>query len=270
MKRNAKIVGLIIFLGLYLSIDGFSQVPTSMNPSGTGDRQFKVDTVFSIRPIREDDKMYQIGVWRRIDLREKYNLPLYGSGDSKNDGIINNIYKAVVEENALEVFADEEFTQPLSISEFQSNFWIAANGDSLFVKNLYYLDFREDFIFDKHHSQQKFDVKYIELVMPSESNSNAGQKSIAFIKFKDFYNHFIDHPEAKWINFQNASKNLGYDQVFDLRLFRSVVRKYTNRDDALLVDMVDSKHPNPELKAFLDALDFEFKLLEYENSLWEW
>lgn len=270
MKKHTKILGLIFFLGFCLSLEGFAQVPTSMNPSGKGDRQFKVDTVFSIRPIREDDKMYQIGVWRRIDLREKYNLPLYGTGDSKRDGIINNIYKAVAVENALEVFEDEDFKRPLSIAEFQNKFWLAANGDSLFVKNLYYLDFREDFIFDKHHSQQKFDVKYIEIVMPSETNSNAGQKTIAFIKFKDFYNHFVNHPDAKWINFQNASKHLTYDQVFDLRLFRSVVRKYTNTDDALIVDMVRGNNPKPELQAFLDALDFEYRLLDYENALWEW
>ncbi|MCH7413993.1 gliding motility protein GldN [Belliella sp. R4-6] len=270
MIKHAKKLSLILFLGVFLSFEGFAQVPTSMNPSGTGDRQFKMDTVFSIRPIREDDKMYQIAVWRRIDLREKYNLPLYGSGDSKNNGIINNIYKAVVEDNALEVFADEKFTQPLSIAEFQNNFWMAANGDSIFVKNLYYLDFREDFLFDKHHSQTKFDVKHIEIVMPSETNANAGQKSVAFIRFKDFYNHFKDHPEAKWINFQNASKELTYDQAFDLRLFRSVVRKYANRNDALIVDMVDPSHPNPELQAFLDALEFEYKLLDYENALWEW
>ncbi|HCX77560.1 MAG TPA: gliding motility protein GldN, partial [Algoriphagus sp.] len=51
---------------------------TSVSPSGYGDRQFAIDTVFSAKRIREDDKMYQIGVWRRIDLREKYNLSLYG------------------------------------------------------------------------------------------------------------------------------------------------------------------------------------------------
>lgn len=214
--------------------------------------------------------MFQIGVWRRIDLREKYNNPLYGSGDTKNNGIVNNIYKAIVEENALEVFADEEFTQPLSISEFQNNFWIAANGDSIFVKQLYYLDFKEDFVFDKHHSQIKFDVKYIELVMPSPTNANAGQKTIGFVRFKDFYNHFKDHPEAKWLNFQNDSKSLTYDQAFDLRLFRSVVRKYTNADNALIADLVDPNSPNADLQAFLNSLEFEYKLLDFENALWEW
>jgi gliding motility associated protien GldN len=269
MKLYSKIVGLFS-LGLsLLSIESHAQA-TSVSPAGTGDRQFKMDTVFSAHPIREDDKMYQISVWRRIDLREKYNQPLYGSGDTKSDGVVNQIYKAIVEDNALEVFADDKFTQPLSISDFQSNFWLAANGDSIFVKQLYYLDFMEDFVFDKHHSQIKFDVKYIELVMPSQTNANAGQKTIGYVRFKDFYYHFKDHPEAKWLIFQNTAKNLTYDQVFDQRLFRSVVRRYTNPDNAYVADLVNSSHPNPELQAFLNSLEFEYKLLDFENGLWEW
>lgn len=141
---------LVFFTGF--SMEANAQVATSVNPSGFGDRQFDMDTVFSARRIREDDKMYQIGVWRRIDLREKYNLSLYGSGDAKSNGIINQIYKAIVDENAFEVFRDEDFTSPLSIAEFQENFWLNALGDSIFVKQLYFLDFKEDFIFDKHHS----------------------------------------------------------------------------------------------------------------------
>jgi gliding motility associated protien GldN len=252
------------------SFQGHAQVATSVNPSGYGDRQFKMDTIFSAKRIREDDKMYQIGVWRRIDLREKYNLSLYGSGDTKSNGIINQIYKAVVDENALEVFGDEDFTQPLSIAEFQENFWLNAIGDSIFVKQLYFLDFKEDFVFDKHHSDMVFDVKYIHLVMPSATNADAGQKTIGFIRYKDFYNYFKDHPEARWINFQNLSKSLTYDQAFDTRLFRSVVRRFTNPDEALVADMVNPEHPNPDMQAYLDALAFEYRLLEFENSLWEW
>jgi gliding motility associated protien GldN len=243
---------------------------TSVSPSGFGDRQFVMDTVFSAKKIREDDKMYQIGVWRRIDLREKYNLPLYGSGDTKSNGIVNQLYKAIVDENALEVFADAEFTQPLSIAEFQENFWLNATGDSIFSKQLYYLDFKEDFVFDKHHSDMVFDIKYIEMVMPSATNSNAGQKTIAFIRYKDFYNHFKNHPDARWINFNNLSKSLTYDEAFETRLFRSVVRRFTNPDEALIADLIAADNPSPETQAYINALAFEYKLLEFENSLWEW
>jgi gliding motility associated protien GldN len=270
MKFGAKIIGIMSLTLALLASDVMGQAATSVSPSGYGDRKFKMDTVFSARPMREDDKMYEIALWRRIDLREKYNHGLYGSGDTKNDGIVNQIYKAIVEDNALEVFGDEQFTKPLSIAEFQNNFWISANGDSIFVKQLYFLDFKEDFVFDKHHSQVKFDVKYIELVMPSPTNANAGQKTIGFIRFKDFYNHFKDHPEAKWIIFQNTSKSLTYDQVFDQRLFKSVLRKYTNSDNSYIADMVPSSSTNPELQAFLNSLEFEYKLMEFESNLWEW
>lgn len=273
MKRlDAKYLGpllMVILLGFSPNVFG-QEGATSVDPSSNGDRQYKVDTVFSAHPIRDDDKMYQIGVWRRVDLREKYNHPLYGTGDTKRNGIIFSIYKAVTEENAFELFADEEFTEPLSIADFQNNFWMSANGDSIFVKNLHFLDFKEDFLFDKHHSQIKFDVKYIHLVMPSQTNANAGEKSIAYIRFKDFYEYFKDHPEAKWINFRNISKSLSYSQAFDLRLFKSVVRRYSNADNALIADMVDPENPNPELQAYLDGLKFEYDLLEFENSLWEW
>ncbi len=264
------ILSLLIAAG-FAPLASVAQIPaTSVSPSGYGDRQFDIDTIYSAKRIREDDKMYQIGVWRRIDLREKYNKPLYGSGDTKSNGIVNQIYKAIVEENALEVFGDEDFTQPLSIAEFQDNFWMNATGDSIFSKQLYYLDFREDFVFDKHHSDMVFDIKYLELVMPSETNSNAGQKTIGFIRYKDFYNYFKDHPEARWINFKNISKSLTYDEAFETRLFRSVVRRFTNSEDALIADLVKIDHPNPEMQAYIDALEFEYKLLEYENSLWEW
>ncbi|MGY6741874.1 MAG: type IX secretion system ring subunit PorN/GldN [Cecembia sp.] len=268
-NKNCFIVSFAL-IGFLIISDVFGQVATSVNPNASGDRRFKIDTVFSVLPIREDDILFQISVWRRIDLREKYNQPLFGSGDTKNNGIMNNIYRAIVEENAFEVFEDEGFKKPLSIAEFQNNFWIAANGDSIFVKQLYYLDFKEDFLFDRHHSQIKFDIKYLELVMPSPTNANAGQKTIGFIRYKDFYNYFKDHPDAKWLNFQNDSKSMTYDQAFDLRLFRSVVRKYTNADDALIADLVNPDHPSPELVAFLNSLEFEYKLLDMENSLWEW
>jgi gliding motility associated protien GldN len=271
MKRFVQHIFLVILIAAGLvPLSAHAQVATSVNPSGFGDRQFSMDTINSAKKIRDDDKMYQISVWRRIDLREKYNLSLYGSGDSKSNGIVTQIYKAVVDENAFEVFADEEFTKPLSIAEFQDNYWISANGDSIFSKQLYYLDFKEDFVFDRHHSDLVFDIKFIELVMPSQTNANAGQKTIAYIRYKDFVNYFKNHPDARWINFQNISKSLTYDEAFESRLFRSVVRKFTNPDEALIADLVDADHPSPEMQTYLNSLAFEYKLLEFENSLWEW
>ena len=276
MNLFLKYTLLTCFLGLGLAQEGFAQVATSVNPSSIGTRQYAMDTVFSAKRIREDDKMYQVSVWRRIDLREKYNVPLYGSGDAKENGVINQIYKAV-KQNALEVFADENFTKPMSIAQFDSTFWKTDFQDSVFVKQLYFLDFKEDFVFDRQHSQFKFDIKFIQLVMPAETNAdpNTGvgfQKTIGFIRYKDFMNHFAKHPDARWLNFQNISKSLTYNEAFESRLFRSVVTRYTNQDEALVIDLVDKNTPadRRKMQAYLDALAFEYQLLEFENSVWEW
>lgn len=276
MNLFLKYTLLTCFLGIGLAQRGFAQVATSVNPSSLGARQYAMDTVYSIKRIREDDKMYQVSVWRRIDLREKYNVPLYGSGDAKENGIINQIYKAV-KQNALEVFADENFTKPMSIAQFDSTFWKTDFRDSVFVKQLYFLDFKEDFVFDRQHSQFKFDIKFIQLVMPAETNAdpNTGvgfQKTIGFIRYKDFMNHFAKHPDARWINFQNISKSLTYNEAFESRLFRSVVTRYTNQDEALVIDLVNKNTPadRRKMQAYLDALAFEYQLLEFENSVWEW
>jgi gliding motility associated protien GldN len=267
---------LTCLLGLGLVKEGFSQVATSVNPSGLGIRRDAMDTIYSVKRIREEDKMYQISVWRRIDLREKYNVPLYGSGDAKENGIINHIYKGV-KQNSLEVFADENFTKPMSIAQFDSTFWKTDFQDSIFVKQLYFLDFKEDFVFDRQHSQFKFDIKFIQLVMPAETNAdpNSGvgfQKTIGFIRYKDFINYFAKHPDARWLNFQNISKSLTYSEAFESRLFRSVVTRYTNQEEALIIDLVNKNTPadRRKMQAYLDALAFEYQLLEFENSVWEW
>jgi len=113
--------------------------------------------------------------------------------------------------------------------------------------------------------------------MPADTNAdpNSGvgfQKTIGFIRYKDFIAHFEKHPDARWINFKNISKSLTYNEAFESRLFRSVVTRYTNQDDALVIDLVDKNTPveRRKMQAYLDALAFEYKLLDFENSVWEW
>ena len=141
MRLNSKHALFAALFTLILWQGAMAQVATSVNPSTTGVRQYAMDTVYSVKNIREDYKMYQISVWRRIDLREKYNLPLYGSGDTKENGLLNNIYKAV-KSNGLTAYRDEKFTTPLSITEFDSAFAYNDVKDTVFVKNYYYLDFK--------------------------------------------------------------------------------------------------------------------------------
>ena len=271
MRLISKHAFFAALFSLILWQGAMGQVATSVNPSTTGVRQYAKDTVYSVKNIREDDKMYQISVWRRIDLREKYNMPLYGSGVTKENGLINYIYKAV-KSNGLTAYRDENFKTPLSITEFDSAFAYNDNKDTVFVKNYYYLDFKEDFLFDRQHSQFKFDIKHVIITRPAEFNQSAYEGTVAYIRYKDFINYFANHADARWLNFTNISKSLTYSEAFESRLFRSVVRRYTNQADALVLDLINKNTPEErkKMQAYLDALAFEYKLLDFENSVWEW
>jgi hypothetical protein len=77
MRLRSKLIGLFSLVLCSLTAwEGFAQNGNTQSPASVGDRNYRVDTVFSARPVREDDKMFKISVWRRIDLREKYNLPM--------------------------------------------------------------------------------------------------------------------------------------------------------------------------------------------------
>jgi len=295
MNSSYKSLFLILFLGI--SSYSWGQAVTgppgnSLKPSNNTNRS-QSDSINSALRIRDEHKMYQVSVWRRIDLRERYNLPFAGSGVAKLDGIVNNIYKAAASlDSILKPYKDENLTIPLGVEEFKKAFWETSEqvsgNDTTMLKiigpaDIYFIDFKEDFVFDRQHSQIKFDIKYISLVMdkevnmPKAFNDSTGavlsEKVVAYFRYDDFINFFKKHPTARWINFENISESKTYPQAFARRDFRSVITKFTNEKDFTILSLVDKKITDSEkrkFQAYLDALAFEYKLLDFENSLWEW
>ena len=286
---------LLCFISLGVSNEVFSQTgSTSVNASAMKPKTYAKDVDFDVvETIRQEDKMYQISVWRRIDLREKFNLPLYGSGDKKDNGIMRYIYEAVQSGDVRAYSSDTlELSKEIKWTEFEKLFKNTSFSTPLFVKNLYYLDLKEDFVFDRHHSQFKFDVKYIALVKPAEVNYDAvsgskdsgTEKTFAYIPYKELMDYFEKEKiQGVWINFKNSAEPKSYVEAFEQRMFRSVVTKFTNEFDMSLFDLSSEKYKRftqeqkdkygpawPKLQAFLDAMAFEYKLVDFENSVWEW
>jgi gliding motility associated protien GldN len=292
----------LLFCSLSLSFvtEVFPQTgSTTVNPAGVKPKKYAKDVDFEVvDTIRQEDKMYQISVWRRIDLQEKFNLPLYGSGDKKDNGIMKHIRDAVVVHGVKAYKSDILYPDTLDskkeigVTDFEKLFdFTDYNNSPMSIKNLYFLDLKEDFVFDRHHSRFKFDIKYIALVKPEKVNINAldpnsvGAENIfAYIPYKELMEHF----EAKkiqgvWINFKNVAEPKTYPEAFNQRMFRSVVVKFTNEFDKLLLDFSSEKYNRltqeqknkygpawPKLQAFFDAMAFEYKLVDFENSVWEW
>ncbi len=276
----------------------FSQTgSTSVNSTAVKPKTYAKDLDFEVvDTIRQEDKMYQISVWRRIDLREKFNLPLYGSGDKKDNGIMKHIKDAVINDK-VKAYSSEilypdtlDSKKRIGITEFEKLFTTTEENTTLKISDLYYLDIKEDFVFDRHHSRFKFDVKYIALVKAKEVNfdpqaSGIGvERTFAYIPYKELMDYFEEEKiQGVWINFKNAAESKSYVEAFEKRMFRSVVTKFTNEFDMPLEELTSARFDKlkqeektklgagwPKLQAFLDAMAFEYKLLDFENSVWEW
>ena len=302
MNSSYKFLFTLLFLGISSYSRGQAVTPPPGNSLTPSTKTTKVvspmDVTNSALRIRDVDKMYQVSVWRRIDLRERYNLPLAGSGVAKLDGIVQNIYNAAVAgDSILKPYKDENFSTPLGVEEFKKAFWerseTISDNDTIMANilgpaDIYFIDLKEDFVFDRQHSQFEFDIKYISLVMDSEVNMPRAfydststvpikEKVVAYFRYNDFINYFKKHPTAGWINFKNRAENKTYSEAFGNRMFRSVVTKFTNEFDMSLVDLMvndkrykDFTEEQKKFQAFLEAMNFEYKLLDFENSVWEW
>jgi len=245
---------LLWFVGLGLTNDVFAQTgSTTVNSTGLKPKTYAKDVDFEFKDtIRQEDKMYQVSVWRRIDLREKFNLPLYGSNDKKDNGLMRYIYDAVMSQKVKAYPSDSlELSKEIGLTKFDSLFKFTDFKTPLFVKNLYYLDFKEDFVFDRHHSQFKFDIKYIALVKPAEVNydpvngsSSAGlEKTFAYISYKELMEYFEKAKiQGVWLNFKNSAESKSYVEAFEKRVFRSVVTKFTNEFDKSLADLTADRY----------------------------
>jgi gliding motility associated protien GldN len=286
---------LVCFLCLGLTLEVIAQTgSTTVNSTAKKEKKWAKDLEYDFEDtIREEDKMYKISVWRRIDLREKINLPLYGSGVSKADGIMKYIYEAVMSQKVKAYSSDSlELSKEIGLPKFDSLFKYTDYKTPYLIRNLYYLDFKEDFVFDRHHSRFKFDIKYIVLVLPSEVNFDPTSTSstpglenrFAYIPYEELMKFFEEkNIKGEWINFNNVVESKTYIEAFQQRMFGSVVTKFTNPFDKSLNDFSVEKFAKlkqeeqnklgpgwPKLQAFLDAMAFEYKLLDLENSFWEW
>jgi gliding motility associated protien GldN len=268
----------LFFLNSYFAVGQIVGQGNSLNSSGKRIREDDIDTTFSIKNIREDDKMYQISVWRRINLKEKFNLGLYGTNENAKNGLIHNIFVGI-KDGSIPIFSDPDFNNEIDVKHFDS--LVFKNGtvyDTLTIQDYYYLDFKEDFVFDQRHSRFVFDVKFFQLVRPAEHNKSTKEDPpILYFSYKDFIRHFEKEkyirPSAVWINFKNPSKSLTYPQAFESRKFRSYITKFTNESDETVIQLVNNKITDSEkrkLQAYIDAMNFEYKLLDFENSVWEW
>lgn len=267
----------------------------------------------SLRPVHESNVMYKLTLWRRLDLNEKANQPLFARGTEITKHLIDGVKAGVLEpydnDSVTTKITLEEFTKRLtkkfeggglSKEEIEAGFgtegaaseddgWggggaatettsqnsgekpaattAASNGEGyeLFAKDLYIIEVKEDWIFDKQRSRQYFDIQTVTIKIPAELSNDGLEKELASFKYKELESYFRLNPNCIWYNAANTAQHKNLADAFELRLFSGRIIKKSNSLNKYLDQIF--KSPKEGLK---ESQKLEYELLEWENNLWEY
>ena len=266
----------------------------------------------SLRPVHESNVMYKLTLWRRLDLNEKANQPLFARGTEITKHLIDGVKAGVLEpydnDSVSTKITLEEFTKRLTKKfegggltkeEIEAGFgtegsatkeddgWgggsaatettsqksgntatteAAANaeGYELFAKDLYIIELKEDWIFDKQRSRQYFDIQTVTIKIPAELSNDGLEKELASFKYKELESYFRLNPNCIWYNAANTAQHKNLADAFELRLFNGRIIKKSNS----LNKYLDQIYKSPK-EGLLKSQQLEYELLEWESNLWE-
>lgn len=305
-----KFTGLALVAALFIaeSVIGQEKSNNGLNP-------------LSLRPTHTSNVMYKTTLWRRVDLREKINQPMFAKGAEITKHLIDGVKAGVLDAYAndslstkltLEQFNERLFRKfeggGLSEAEIAAGFgsegeddgwggggdatggsddgWgdggggtaapatggapaVAAassgNGYEMFPSELYLIELREDWIFDKQRSRQYNDIQTITIMIPAEGSADGLEKPLASFKYKDLEVYFRSNPNCIWYNAANTAQHKNLADAFELRLFNGrIIRKSDPRNRYL-----DDIYKSPKA-GLLKSQELEFELMEKEHNLWEY
>ena len=110
-----KLKSLAVLAGLVLSQMAIGQETSDngLNP-------------LSLRPVHESNVAYKVGLWRRVDLREKQNQPLFANNNEITKHLIEGVKSGI-----LDAYAEENLEDRLTLDEFNGRMFKRFEGGSL-------------------------------------------------------------------------------------------------------------------------------------------
>ena len=233
--------------------------------------------------LREADVMWSRTVWRKLDLREKMNHPIYYPIEETKERInLVQLMLNAISEGSLTAYdaMNDEFTTPLSYSS-RKNFgsWV----DTIIVENpdtyepekkpvFHEFDpstvkefrIKEVWFFDKQRSQ--LDVRIVGICPVAENidpltGEVRGLSPMFWVYFPELRN--ILSTTRVFTRF-NGNMEMTYDDLFWKRMFSSYIYKVQNVYDRKIADY------STGINAVLESEKVQNDIFNYEMDLWEY
>lgn len=226
--------------------------------------------------LREADAMFTRRIWRKIDFREKINLPF----SSPQSPLIDYLLNAVANGELIAYRGDdEEFKQPMTPEEVAQ---IGTSTDTvdqedpitgeitrvptfkqLVKSDVVELRVKEEWFFDKQRSIWEARIIGIcpALISRSQDGEERGKQAMFWIYYPDARKVLAN---AEVVNRFNDAARLSFDDIFVKRMFNSYIYKESNERDREISEYAQGKD------ALLESERIKTYLFNYEHDLWEY
>ena len=247
--------------------------------------------------VRESDVVWEMVVWRDIDLNEKFNQFFYYPVDDEKDtqgrvNLVNLLVKAV--ENgeipafetddmdkefdpaeAMRQLAGEAYTIEVEATDEQGNqIWDEETGEALMETKTFTRSFKkesakklhikEKWYIDKQDSRQKVRILALSFDYLKENVNNEEVPAISFwipmddMRVRDLLVNANAYDE------NNDVRGRSYDDIFIQRYFDSYIVRESNTQNRALEAYLTGED------AILQSQIIEDKIFDIESDMWEY
>lgn len=287
--KTLNYIAVILITFVYYNA-ALSQVAASANvlrPSQTvyPKQHIKDREPVAYASVREADVIWSKRVWRVINLKEKFNLPLYYPTTAIKDrkSLFDVLKDGALKDSTVTCFspADDEFQIPLSKSEVEA---ILVSWDSVSSENpenpgeminvkvkteitseditKYWI--KEDWFFDKQRSVMDVRILGILVVTSKKTESGedaGGDKPLFWVYFPEIRPVLVNNDVFMR---HNDAERRSFDDIFWKRMFSSYIIKESNVYDRYIMDYAMG------IDGLLEAEKIKEDIFELEHDFWHY